>query len=224
MNNFKKNKTVENTQIFDSISTFCKAREAEFDTISAERQTQLRVLSDYLSKKYQAGTTPKVIVICTHNSRRSHLGQLWLAVGAAYFGLPKLETYSGGTEATAFNPRAVAALKRVGFDIQADDAAATNPRYAIKWSAEMSPYIAFSKKYETVPNPTADFAAVMVCTDADANCPIVFGMDLRLALPFDDPKAFDGTDLEAAKYDERCLQIGREMLYVLSNVKTENNE
>ncbi|MFK7946850.1 MAG: hypothetical protein AB8G11_04620 [Saprospiraceae bacterium] len=210
---------MERKQIFDNITTFCKAREVEFDTISKGRQAQLKVLSDYLSAKYQIGETPKVIIICTHNSRRSHLGQLWLAVGADYFGLPQLATYSGGTEATAFNLRAVAALQQVGFDIQTADNEATNPRYEVKWSDNMPPYIAFSKKYENAPNPTKGFVGVMVCTDADVNCPIVFGMDLRLTLPFEDPKAFDNTTQEAQMYGERCEQIAREFLFVLKNVK-----
>ena len=45
-------------------------------------------------------------------------------------------------------------------------------------------------------------------------CPIVAGADFRIALPFEDPKAFDDTPLESEKYTERCRQIGREMLYV----------
>ena len=202
-----------------SIKKYCQNRIQEFNKISEERKEQLSILSQYLTKKYQENHTPKVIVICTHNSRRSHLGQTWLAVGADFFGLPTLETYSGGTEATAFNPRAVAALKRVGFDIDTENETTTNPNYEIKWSKEMQPYTAFSTRYDEAPNPQNDFAAIMVCTDADEKCPIVLGMDLRLALPFKDPKAFDDTDLESQKYDERCEQIAREFLFVLNEVK-----
>lgn len=205
--------------MFKSIKTYCHQRIQEFDTIPNERKNQLLILSDYLTKKYSENTTPKVIVICTHNSRRSHLGQIWLAVGADFFGLPTLATYSGGTEATAFNTRAVAALKRLDFDIRTKNEDAANPNYEVKWSSEMSPYLAFSTRYDEFPNPQNDFAAIMVCTDADEKCPIVLGMDLRLPLPFEDPKAFDDTSLESQKYDERCAQIAREFLFVLSEVK-----
>jgi arsenate reductase len=211
---------VNNHSIFPNITDFCAARIAEFDTISIDRQEQLKVLSNYLSEQYQVKKTPQVIIICTHNSRRSHLGQLWLAVGADYLGLPLLSTFSGGTEATAFNTRAIAALKRVGFDIQtSDNSIVSNPKYQIKWSSETPFYTAFSKKYDTTPNPSSDFAAVMVCTDADANCPNILGMNLRIGLPFEDPKAFDDTNLEAQMYDERCQQIAREFLFVLQNVE-----
>lgn len=205
--------------MFKSIETYCHQRIQEFDTIPNERKNQLLILSDYLIQKYRENATPKVIVICTHNSRRSHLGQIWLAVGADFFGLPTLATYSGGTEATAFNPRAVAALKRIGFEINTEDETISNPNYAVKWADNQSPYLAFSTRYDESPNPQKDFAAIMVCTDADEKCPIVLGMDLRLALPFEDPKAFDDTDLESQKYDERCEQIAREFLFVLSEVK-----
>lgn len=201
-----------------NIKKYCEARITEFDKIGASRKVKLNILAQYLIEKYQNESIPKVIVICTHNSRRSHLGQIWLAVGVSYFNLPKIETYSGGTEATAFNPRAVQALKQIGFDIQTQNETIENPKYAIKWATEMAPYIAFSTKYDEAPNPTKDFAAIMVCTDADEKCPLVAGMDLRLALPFQDPKAFDNTALESEKYSERCEQIAREFLYVLSKV------
>lgn len=190
----------------------------EFNKISEARKEHLLQLSNYFQEKYKAGKTPKAIVICTHNSRRSHFGQIWLMVAADYFGLPKLESYSGGTEATAFNPRAVSALKRTGLQISSKNLDTKNPIYNIRWNDEMQPYQAFSKKYDAEPNPTENFAAIMVCTDADENCPLVSGTDFRFSLPFDDPKAFDGTDLESAKYDERCRDIAREILFCLSRV------
>ena len=202
----------------EKIYHYCSTLETEFHQISDARKLLLLRLSDYFSKKYQQNETPKATVICTHNSRRSHLGQIWLAVGADYFDLPTMETYSGGTEATAFNPRAVAALRRVGFQIEGDDMDHSNPHYLIQWKKSMTPYEAFSKIYEEAPNPSIGFAAIMVCSEADEACPMVFGTDLRLTLPFEDPKAFDGTDLENIKYDERCRQIAREMFFVLNNI------
>jgi arsenate reductase len=37
----------------------------------------------------------------------------------------------------------------------------------------------------------------------------------RISLPYDDPKAADGTSEEAERYEERCLQIATEMMYVM---------
>lgn len=206
-----------NSTLLEPIATVCTELEKEFALISFERKRQLNQLSDYFTNKFKQKETPKIIVICTHNSRRSHLGQIWLAVGATYYNLPKIETFSGGTEATAFNVRAVNALTKLGFQIDSkENISPTNPIYEVNWLKETAPYKAFSTKYDSSPNPIKDFGAIMVCTSADKGCPIVAGADFRVALPFEDPKAFDDTPLEAAKYTERCLQIGREMLYVLS--------
>jgi len=205
--------------LLSKVETLCKELTTEFDQIPAARKAQLTSLSDYVRKKMETKETPKLVVICTHNSRRSHIGQIWLAVAADYFQLPAIETFSGGTEATAFNIRAVNAFQKTGFEIAAADATAENPRYQVSWKEGMKPYEAFSKKYEGAPNPKENFAAIMVCNSADKGCPVVTGCDFRLSLPFDDPKAFDDTDLEQAKYSERIRQIGREVLYSLSQIK-----
>ena len=212
-----------NTQThFKEIITYCESLENEFDVIPFERKEKLLSLADYFSNKIKNGETPKAIVICTHNSRRSHLGQIWLAAGADYYQLPEIQTFSGGTEATAFNPKAVEALVRAGFEITSEDSARSNPTYKVSWMENMVPYPAFSKKYDDEPNPKEKFAAIMVCSEADEDCPYVPGTDFRLSLPYDDPKDFDGTELESQKYDERCRQIGREMLFVLKQVKIES--
>lgn len=203
----------------DNIKTYCQTLEKEYDLIPEKRKQELESLSNYISNKFKENQTPKIIVICTHNSRRSHIGQLWLAAGADYFQLPEIETFSGGTEATAFNTRAVNAFKRTGFEISTYNDTAVNPLYEIKWKQDMSPYQAFSKKYGDTPNPQSHFAAIMVCTSADEGCPVVFGCDFRLSLPYDDPKDFDDTVQETEKYDERVRQIGREILYALSKVE-----
>jgi hypothetical protein len=160
-----------------------------------------------------------LVVICTHNSRRSHIGQVWLAVAADYFNLPDIHTFSGGTEATAFNIRAVHAFQKLGFRIEAvGEKNEGNPIYEVAWREQMMPYQAFSKRYEDAPNPQGQFAAIMVCSEADEACPSVFGCDFRLPLPYEDPKKFDGTALEQEKYEERIRQIGREMLFVMREI------
>lgn len=191
--------------------------ESEFDQITGERKGQLRELSSFITHKLQQSQVVPLIFICTHNSRRSHISQIWCSAAAHYYQVPAVESYSGGTEATAFNERAVKALSHVGFRITRNNDSA-NPLYEVSFSKDAAPLPAFSKRYDHEANPKSDFAAVMTCTHADENCPIVIGMEKRIALPFDDPKDFDGTDLEESKYLERVNQIGREMLYAFSQV------
>jgi hypothetical protein len=189
----------------------------EFDQIPAERKKALEKIALYVQSRIGAGQEAKLTFICTHNSRRSHLAQAWAQTAACYYGVPSVKTYSGGTEATACNPRTVAALERAGFEIKktSED---TNPVYEITYARSEAPIKAFSKVYSDSPNPSSDFCALMTCDVADQNCPTVKGCSLRVAVLYKDPKEFDDSPGEAAGYDERCRQICREMLYLFSRV------
>jgi arsenate reductase len=206
---------VSDMGLYPDLEAYVNARIGEFDRIPDDRKALLRSISGYVAGRVDASETARLTFICTHNSRRSHMSQIWAQAAAQVFGIGGVETYSGGTEATAFNPRAVAALRRAGFVIEpATDG--DNPVYEVRFSEGIEPLQAFSKIYDQAPNPTEGFAAVMTCSSADAACPIVHGAAERIAIPFDDPKAFDDTQREAAAYDERCAQIAREMLFVFA--------
>lgn len=189
-----------------------------FATISTERKELLQQLTAFVEKRTEAGQTVYLNFICTHNSRRSHLSQLWAQAAAHYYSVPNVQSYSGGTEATAFNPRAVTAMSEAGFDI-VKIKESDNPVYEVRFAEGINPVTAFSKTYNDPFNHNKDFAAVMTCSHADENCPLVFGATARIALTYDDPKEFDGTSQEAAKYQERVEQIGTEILYSFSQVK-----
>jgi arsenate reductase len=189
---------------------------AAIDATPAERKRYLDRLAAFVSAKRAAGEGAALTLICTHNSRRSQMGQVWAAVAAAWFGIEGVRTYSGGTEVTAFNPRAVAALRRAGFSI--DGAGRDNPRYRVVFAEDAPALECFSKTYDDASNPAHGFAAIMTCADADVACPVVFGAAARLPIRYEDPKVADGTAEEAAAYDERCLQIATEMLYAFSRV------
>ena len=110
-----------------------------------------------------------------------------------------------------------AALERAGCQVRKLDERA-NPQYRVEFAEAAPPLVCFSKKYGDEPNPDRDFAAVMTCSAADQSCPIVAGAKLRVAIAYDDPKLADGTPEETARYDERCRQIAREMLFVFSQI------
>jgi len=204
--------------LYVPLENYCQNFKNEFHLISEDRQQQLEELAHYISQKQNNNQPTKLNVICTHNSRRSHIGQLWLAAAALFYKKNNIHTYSGGTEATAFNHRSVAALRRVGFEIVTADSAVENPIYFATFGFSHTPLKMFSKKYDHANNPEKEFAAIMVCSDADEACPVILGADDRFALTFEDPKRFDDTNLESKKYDERVRQIGREMFYLMSKV------
>lgn len=205
--------------LFPRLAETVTATIGEFKQISEERKASLREFVSFVNQQIAAGNTARVTFICTHNSRRSHLAQIWAQTAAAYYNVPGVETFSGGTEATAFNPRAAAALERAGFSIEAGGQG-SNPVYRVHFNDTAEPTEAFSKVYDQPPNPISDFAAVMTCSEADAACPLVIGATERIPITYEDPKAFDGTDLEMEAYDRRCRQIAREMLFVFSQVRS----
>lgn len=204
--------------LYPRILSFLADREAERDLIPAERKLDLLKISKYISAKLQNGEPVLLTFICTHNSRRSHLSQIWARIAADYCGLPGIETFSGGTEATAMNPRAVTALRTVGLQIETDDAESGNPLYTVHASEVLPPQECFSKVFNAAPNPTKNYCAVMTCSHADENCPVAMGCDLRVAVRYEDPKEADGTPMESDRYLERSSQICREMLWLMSQI------
>lgn len=204
--------------MFQPIKLYCNKLTNEFNTIPKERQALLEKIANYISIKKASNQAIQLVYICTHNSRRSHFGQIWAQVAANYFDVKNVTTFSGGTEATAFNINAINAIKRVGFDVKPINVD-KNSTHHISFDETEKPIICFSKVYDDAQNPQTNFAAIMTCSDAEENCPFIPGVELRIGTTYDDPKAFDNTPMQDAKYDERCKQIALETLYAFSKVK-----
>jgi arsenate reductase len=183
--------------------------------VSIERQAVLQPLIDYIQNKVNHQEEIRLNFICTHNSRRSHLAQIWAQTAADYFEIPAF-CYSGGVEVTACNERTIHSLERSGFIISKHGH--SNPIYFILHEKDARPIIVFSKLYDDVINPHGIFATIMTCSHADENCPFIPGSEARIPVQYEDPKEFDDTDLESQKYDERSKQIASEMFYVFSRV------
>lgn len=183
--------------------------------IPAERKLLLDEMATYLQEKISLRKEIRLNFICTHNSRRSQLAQIWAQTAAAYHGI-EAYCYSGGVEVTAFNPRAVAAIRRDGFKVTQKKG--ENPVYFVFYSEEADPIVTFSKEVEDAINATKEFAAVMTCDHADENCPYIPGAEKRFPLRFEDPKASDDSPLEERMYTERSHQIGAELFYLFEKV------
>ena len=183
-----------------------------------ERKAVLQPLVDYVQQKVNAKDEIRLNFICTHNSRRSHLSQIWAQTMAFHFGINNVFCYSGGTEATAMFPKVGETLVHQGFEIQ-KLCETENPVYAVKFDDNQHPIICFSKAYFDDFNPKSQFGAIMTCNNADEGCPLVLGAEARFPIKYDDPKAFDGTDIMNEKYAERSLQIASEMYFVFSQIK-----
>ena len=204
-----------NTVLFPEIDQFISTLKPE--TISEERKATLQPLIAFIQEKVSANAAVRINFICTHNSRRSHLSQVWAQTMAAHFNIGNVVCFSGGTEATALFPMVAETLTNTGFQIE-KLSQENNPVYSIKYAENAHPVIGFSKRLDDAFNPTSAFAAIMTCSQADAGCPFVPGAEKRIPITFDDPKAFDDTPQQAEKYQERSEQIATELFYVFSKI------
>jgi arsenate reductase (thioredoxin) len=189
----------------------------DFKSIPEERKIILEPLIDFIQDKTNNNQEIRLNLICTHNSRRSHLSQVWAQTAAAHYTIKNVFCYSGGTEATALFPMAAKTLIKQGFQIETI-AEGINPVYAIKYAENSHPIIGFSKTFDDVFNPQSEFAAILTCSSADQGCPFISGAEKRIPITYEDPKAFDNTSQQAEKYEERSFQIATEMFYVFSQI------
>ncbi|MBJ7882525.1 arsenate-mycothiol transferase ArsC [Gelidibacter salicanalis] len=206
-----------NTTLFSEIENLIK--ELNPQTISGERKAVLQPLTEFIQAKVSKDQEIRLNFICTHNSRRSHLSQVWAQAMANYFNIKNVFCYSGGTEATALFPMVAETLQKSGFEVQTISEG-FNPIYSIKYAGNEHPIIGFSKKFDDDFNPKSEFAAIMTCDSANEACPFVPGSEKRITITFDDPKTFDNSPQQAEKYHERSLQIATELVYVFSQINS----
>jgi len=190
----------------------------ELAAIPEERKIVLDEIATTIAARLDDGHDADLTFICTHNSRRSHMSQIWAQTAARYYGLERVHAYSGGTQVTACNCRTITAMRSAGFAIQ-DATTGDNPLYLVRYAADRPPIRAYSKLYNADGNPRDGFIALMTCSVADKTCPLVEGAVARYAIHYTDPRLCDDTPTETAAYNERCHEIAREMFYIMSEVR-----
>jgi hypothetical protein len=214
--------------LLPALASHAKLLTTGFDQIGESHREAVHELVAWVVENYKSGEPLSIIFVCTGNSRRSMLGAAFGNAAAAYYGLPEILCYSGGTKPSAFNERTVATLREAGFEIEATGqqaglgSEAKNSIYKVRWgtaSGSAQESIEFSKRYDDPKNPQKGFAAIMVCSEADASCPTVPGAGVRISMPYLDPKLYDDSDIEARKYAERRDDIGRAMLATMMQAR-----
>ncbi|MCX7549110.1 protein-tyrosine-phosphatase [Xanthomarina sp. F1114] len=190
----------------------------DVSTLPLERKEILQELIAYIQEKVSGKQEIRLNFICTHNSRRSHLAQVWAQTLAHHFQISQMFCYSGGTEATALYPVVATTLEETGFQIQ-KLSEENNPVYSMKYSENEHPIIGFSKTFDDVFNPKSNFAAILTCSQADVGCPFIAGAEKRIPITYEDPKVSDGSPNQKEVYSNRSLQIATEMYYVFSQIK-----
>src|SRR5690606_38168376 len=95
-------KTVNMNRLLPKLQAFVE--KLEVLKIDVNRQVLLQKASIYIQNKLRNGEGVSLNFICTHNSRRSQLSQVWAQTAAFYFGIDRISALSGGMETTAFHP------------------------------------------------------------------------------------------------------------------------
>jgi len=218
--------------LLPGIAQHLKGLTTTLEQVGEPHRSAGRRLADWTAKNYREGELLPLVVVCTGNSRRSMLGAMMGNVSAAYYGLPEVRYFSGGTAPSAFNSRTITTLQAIGFEVAPIGEEALrgepelpNPKYRVRWgtiqpgSPSLPEAVEFSKVFSAPANPQSGFAALMVCDEADAGCPFIPGAALRLSIPFPDPKAFDETAQEQECYAATRDAFGRLMMAVLRQVQ-----
>ena len=106
-----------------------------------------------------------ILFVCIENSNRSQMAQAF----AIIYGGDRVNAYSAGSRPSGrINPKAIAAMKELGYDLSAHD----------------------SKSLDDIPNVVHDYAITMGCGDA---CPMVNAKN-REDWNIPDPRDMDETE------------------------------
>jgi arsenate reductase len=205
-------------RLLPSLRPYAQEVLAELEQVAADRQALLRDIAAVMVERLAAGQPADLTFICTHNSPRSHMSQVWAQAAAHVFDLERVRAFSGGTEITACNCRTVLAMRRAGFAIETRRGG-ENPLLLVRYAEERPPVRAYSKLYHADDNPKRDFIALMTCSKADRSCPVVEGAIARFPIHYMDPRLCDDTPEEAAAYNARCREIAREMFFLMREVR-----
>jgi arsenate reductase len=186
--------------------------------LDKNRRQLLTSIAQFIAEEIKANKKVNLNYICTHNSRRSQLAQVWSSYACNYFKLSEVNSFSGGTAITAFYRNTVKTLQEVGFNFQIVEFSHQNPVYAINYKNCINPIIGYSKLYDDEYNKKP-FIAITTCSNAEENCPFIPDTIERFHLPFNDPKSFDNSLNQAEKYMETNKQIAGEIHFIFEKIK-----
>ncbi|SNR15230.1 low molecular weight phosphatase family protein [Tenacibaculum jejuense] len=186
--------------------------------VSEERKDLLYSIADKIVEELEDRDKINLNFICTHNSRRSQMAQVWSFFATEYFKLENIFAYSGGTETTAFHRNTVKCLQKTSFDFSVEDFSHQNPLYLISFKGAKKTIKGFSKTYDNEDNDYP-YIAITTCDHADENCPFIPDAIHRFHLPYTDPKVADNTDSQNEKYLETSKRIAGELFLIFEETK-----
>ncbi len=201
------------------LTAYCQSLPDEFVNVPDSTQRKLREAGTYIVDRLNSGRETSISFVCEHNSRKSHLGHIWTQMATVYYGIDNVKCFSGGTNPTYVNQRIIKALENTGFQVSEKGMAGNGPKYHLDFGKPSHGFEIFSKRYDHPMNPDTNYLAISLCLNPEECCPIAYGADRQLTIPYEDLQPYDNTPLEEAKYDEQCRQVARDMFYMMDFVK-----
>jgi len=168
------------------------------DNVILEDYQEKRVKKISQELKSSINTYKKIVFICTHNSRRSQLCEVWGSILSKRFNLD-LFFYSAGTKKTEVYTEVIKSLQRAGLEIDMEG----------KIKLMHNQIELHSKTLDEIKED--EFIAMMTCSDAEKNCPVDQRSKKNIILFYDDPKKYDRTIHESNEYDKTCRLIASEL-------------
>jgi len=190
--------------------------------LEENRIEKLKAIQEYILSHLKNNLSANIVFICVQNSRRSHLSQVIAQHTAHQFQLHDVHCYSGGVEVTQIHPNTIKCLKSLGYSINLIKEG-ENPVYSCSLDDKADPILLYSKNFEEVTKTLSHFAAVMVCSESESNCPYVPNAERKILLPYEDPKWADSTNNPIDAYLKIALQIQDEMKWLFSNIASQIN-
>ena len=193
-----------------ALAQYIEARTTEFGLVETDRRLRLDAIASYVRSKVRQQRAASLLFLGRHNSRRSHLAQVWAQTVAAWCEVGVVISYSAGVQPTRLAPAAVDALRRAGFvvDLGQDPSTAK-----VSFRADAPPMICYAKDYEALQVPQRNWCAVSVDAGVAAGFPALDEAEERVVLPLEDPDD-----------DALCARVARDLLYAFTQVPVRSEE
>ncbi len=204
--------------IYPEIQNLIRDIEKKFDSIDHNRKLKLKEFAKNIHAALSDGQHVHLLYVCTHNSRRSHFGQIAAALAIIYYRLKNIDSYSAGTEVTAFHKNGINALLSLGFKTEtAQETDMDNPVIEVKYGNSPK-IICFSKNIQHHDIPRKNLFVIYTCSEAELNCPVIIGASHSISLPHPDPKSSDSDENQKEVYINTFKAICREVFFMMSLV------
>jgi len=205
-------------KLYPILNEYVRDFPTEFRKIPEDRRYRLNEIVYFLEEQRENNAPWQLLFISTNQSSIGQMAQVWSKAAAYYFGFSNFQAYSGGINPGEISVNTITTLEKAGFIVYKTDVDGISV-YRVKYSYNLKPIVAFTKKIEHVKNPYNDFMAVVLDENADINIQNIKGTYNRLFLTYEDPVGYEGSDLEEQIYEESCRRVAVEMFYVFSQLR-----